>query len=71
MPLEKIKNATRCEDHRTISVITHTSKVLLRVITTRLEKRANEWIGNDQFGFAKGCGMRDAIGVMRLLGVRA
>ena len=61
IPLEKKKNATRCADHRTISLISHASKVLLRILTMRLQKKADEWIGSDQFGFRKGCGTREAI----------
>lgn len=71
VPLEKKTNATRCEDHRTISLISHASKVLLRVLTTRLERKANDWIGKDQFGFRNGCGTREAIGVMRVLSERS
>ena len=67
IPLPKKTNAVECEDHRTISLICHTSKVMLRVLTNRIESKAKEFIGKTQFGFRKGVGTRDAIGVMRML----
>ena len=35
VPLEKKKNAVRCEDFRTISLISHASKVVLRILAKR------------------------------------
>jgi len=67
VPLQKNKNATDCADHRTISLISHASKIMLRILTKRLEAKAKDFIGKNQFGFRKGCGTRDAIGIMRML----
>jgi hypothetical protein len=67
IPLPKKTNVVDCEDHRTISLICHTSKILLRVLTNRIEAQAKDFIGRTQFGFRKGLGTRDAIGVMRML----
>lgn len=67
IPLKKKQNATDCEDHRTISLISHASKIMLRILTRRIEAKANDFIGKNQFGFRKGCGTRDAIGVLRML----
>ena len=53
MPLEKKRNATRCEDFRTISLIAHAAKVVLRIIKRRLETKAEKFLANDQFGFRK------------------
>jgi len=66
IPLQKA-NAVECEDHRTICLISHASKMMLKVLTKRIESKANSFIGRNQFGFRKGCGTRDAIGVMRVL----
>ena len=65
--LEKKVNATECADHRTISLISHASKIMLKVLTRRLEQKASYFIGKTQFGFRKGCGTREAIAVMRIL----
>ena len=40
---------------------------MLRVLTKRLEAKTKLLLGRNQFGFRKGCGTRDAIGVMRTL----
>src|SRR6476619_177158 len=53
--------------HRTISLISHASKILLKILTNRIEANARDFIGRNQFGFRKGCGTRDAIGVMRMI----
>ena len=53
--LQKKMNAVECSDHRTISLISHASKIL------------KDFIGRNQFGFRKGCGTRDAMGVMRMI----
>src|SRR6476619_3790978 len=67
IPLQKKMNAVECSDHRTISLISHASKILLKTLTNRIEAKARDFIGRNQFGFRKGCGTRDAIGVMRMV----
>src|SRR6478609_5392423 len=65
--LQKKMNAVECSDHRTISLISYASKILLKIRTNRIEAKARDFIERNQFGFRKGCGARDAIGVMRML----
>src|SRR6478609_5520196 len=67
IPLQKKMNAVECSDHQTISFISHASKILLKILTNRTEAKARNSIGQNQFGFRKGCGTRDAIGVMRMI----
>jgi len=67
IPLQKKMNAVECSDHRTISLISHASKILLKILTNRIEAKARDFIGRNQIGFRKGCGTRDAIGVMRMI----
>ena len=67
IPIPKKKKASECEDYRTISLIPHAAKVLLRIINRRLESKANYYLGDDQFGFRRGRSTRDAIAVMRTL----
>jgi len=66
IPLKKKANAVRCEEYHTISLLTHASKVLLTVLTKRLPAKAEAdgCLGEDQFGFRKGRGTRDAIGAL-------
>src|SRR6218665_2715647 len=65
--IEKKANATECGDFRTISLIPHASKIVLTILTNRITTKAEEFLGKNQFGFRKGCGTREAIGVMRML----
>ena len=65
--LEKKMNTNHCEEHRTISLISHASKMTLKILYTRLMCKVKEYIGWDQFGFMKGRGTRDAIGVLRVI----
>ena len=61
VPIEKKSNTFKCEEHRTISLISHASKVILRVLANRLEVKAKEYLLRDQYGFRKGMGTREAI----------
>ena len=65
--MEKKRNTTRFEEFRTISLISHAAKVVLRKIKKRLETKAEEFLGNDQFGFRKKRSTKKAIGVMKCL----
>src|SRR5215469_11915707 len=69
--IKKKANVVACEDHRIISLVAHASKIVLRVLTNRIEAKAKDFISNNQFGFRKGVGTRDAIGVMKMLGERS
>src|SRR6478609_3855565 len=40
---------------------------MLKILSNRMEAKARDFIGRNQFGFRKGCGTRDAIGVMRMI----
>ena len=60
----------KCSDHITISVISHTGKIVTRILSKRLESKIEEVIEEDQFGFRKGKGTRDAIGLMRIISER-
>jgi hypothetical protein len=71
VPLPKKEQATECQDYRTISLICHASKVILKVLKRRMEAKAEMFISKNQFGFRKGVGTRDAIGVMRVLAERS
>ena len=43
-----------CNNYRTLSLISHPSKVLLRVILNRLKHQANDITAEEQAGFMKG-----------------
>ena len=67
IPLPKKMNTMACEDHQTISLIQHASKIMLRILTKRLEGKVRDFISKTQFGIKKRCGTREPIGVMRML----
>ena len=71
--LKKKQNAVTCEDHRTISLLTHASKIMIRIMTRRLQSKAeaDKCLGDDQFGFRKGRGTRDAVAALRILTERS
>ena len=44
----------QCNNYRTLSLINHPSKVLLKIILNRLKPKAEEIIAEEQAGFIKG-----------------
>ena len=54
IPLPKKGNLRQCGNYRTISLINHTSKIMLRVILNRLKKEAEEHLAEEQAGFRPG-----------------
>ncbi|PNF37368.1 hypothetical protein B7P43_G17444 [Cryptotermes secundus] len=64
--LKKKTIATKCSDHRTISIMAHTAKILKR----RAERKIEDILGENQFGFRRGKGTRDAIGMTRIIAER-
>lgn len=59
--IPKKHNAKRCEEHRTISLMSHTLKIFLKVIHRRIYRKLEEGIAETQFGFRNGCGTREAL----------
>jgi hypothetical protein len=68
--LKKKSKATKCSDHRTIILIAHTAKIVARILRRRIERKAEHALGVDQFGFRRGKGTRDAIGMLRIISKR-
>ena len=54
IPLPKKGNLRQCKNHRTISLISHSSKIMLRIILNRLKKEAEEHLAEEQAGFRAG-----------------
>ena len=61
VPLPKKGNLKECSNHRTISLICHASKVLLKIIIRRLKLKLDQEISEEQAGFREGRGTRDQI----------
>ena len=54
VPIPKKGNLRKCENYRTLSLICHSSKILLRIILNRLTSQAEEVLSEEQAGFRKG-----------------
>ena len=61
IPITKKGNAKECSNHDTIALISHTGKVLLKILQARLQQYMNCEIPDVQAGFRKGRGARDQI----------
>ncbi|XP_042883267.1 uncharacterized protein LOC122260182 [Penaeus japonicus] len=69
--LPKKPGAIECELHRTISLMSHIIKIILRIIMERARSRIRPEIGNVQYGFVQDAGPRNAIWMVRMLSERA
>jgi hypothetical protein len=65
--LKKKPQATKFSNHRTKSHIAHTAKIVAK-IRRRIERKIV--LGEDQFGFRRGKGTRDAVGMLRIISER-
>ena len=58
-------NAKEGSNYRTIALISHASKVMLKILQTRLQQYMNCELPDVQAGFRKGRGTRDQIANIR------
>ena len=61
IPIPKKGNAKECSYYCTIALISHASKVMLKILQARLKKYVNHELSDVQAGFRKGRGTRDQI----------
>ena len=54
-------NAKECSNYHTVALISHTSKVMLKILQARLQQYVNQEFPDVQVGFRKGKGTRDQI----------
>ena len=59
IPIPKKGNAKECSNYCTIALISHTSKVMLKILQARLQQYVNRELADVQAGFRKGRGTRD------------
>ena len=60
-------NAKECSNYWTIALISHASKVMLKIFQARLQQNMNRDIPDVQTGFTKSSGMRDQIANIHLI----
>ena len=61
IPIPKKGSAKECSKYHTIALISHASKVMLKILQARLQKYMNCELPDVQAGFRKGRGTRDQI----------
>ena len=65
MLILKKGNAKECSNYRTIGLISHASKVMLKILQSRLQQYVNRELPDVQDGSRKGRGTRDQIANIR------
>jgi len=65
IPIPKSEDLTDCANYRTIALISHTSKVLLKSIQARMEQHVERELPDLQAGFRRNRGTRDHISNIR------
>ena len=61
IPIPKKDNAREGSNYHTIALISHTSKIMLKILQVRLQQYMNRELPDVQAGFRKGRGTRDQI----------
>ena len=61
IPIPKKGNARECSNYCTVELISHASKVMLKILQARLQQYVNCELPDVQAGFKKGRGSRDQI----------
>ena len=69
--IHKNLGAIDCGKHRTISIMSQVAKIVLKVIGERLKAKVEEYVDEEQYGFRKKRGTRNAIFVLRTVIERA
>ena len=65
IPVPKKGNAKKCSNYHTIALISHASKVMLKLLQARLQEYMNRELPDVQAGFRKDRGTRDQIANIR------
>ena len=60
-------NTKECSNYRTIALISHANKVMLKILQARLQQYMNRELPDVQSGFRKGRGTRDQITNIRCI----
>ena len=61
IPILKKGNAKECSNYHTIALISHASKIMLKILQARLQQYVNHELPDVQAGFRKDRGTRDQI----------
>ena len=61
IPIPKKGNGKECSNYRTTVLISHASKVMLKILQARLQQYMNQELPDVQAGFRKGRGTKDQL----------
>ena len=64
IPIPKKGNVKECLNYDTIALISHATKVMLKILQARLQQYMNHELPDVQAGFRKGRGTRDQIAII-------
>src|SRR5688572_33373573 len=64
-----IKNGDmkQCRNYRTIALVSHASKIMLKIILERIRGRTESELSDAQAGFRRGKGTRDQVTNLRII----
>ena len=65
IPIPKKGNAKECSNYHMIALISHASKIILKILQARLHQYVNHELSDVQAGFRKGRGTRDQFANIR------
>ena len=65
IPIPRKRKAKECSNNCTIALISHASKVMLKILQARLQQYVNHELLDGQAGFRKGRGTRDQTAIIR------
>ena len=71
IPIPMKGNAKECSNYRTIALLSHTNKVMLKILQARLQQYVNHKLPHVQVDFRKGRGTRDQIANIRWITKKA
>ena len=71
IPIPKKGNAKECSNYRTIALISHASKVMLKILQARLQQYVKCKLSDVQAGFRKGRGTRGQIATIHWIITKA
>ena len=67
IPIPKKPKAQNCTEYRTISLMSHITKLLLKIIQIRISTKINQEVSELQSGFRPGMGTREGIFNLRMI----
>ena len=71
IPISKKGNVKECSNYQTTALISHASKIILKILQGRLQQYINQELPDVQAGFRKGRGTRDQIVIIHWITEKA